>query len=379
VRSSIADASIAAVLAVLALLPLGVPALELGELHKHVPDWAAVLLSLAQTVPLILRRRAPATALLIIGAGFAAAQLLGAATGLAGLGVLVALYSCGRHQRRRRWQTAVIGTAAYGALAIGLAALGSPERPVDWVTFWVVLAAPWCAGSALRVQRERQAEHERLLAQRAVADARSAIARDLHDVVTHHVTAMVVQAESAVFTTDHLAHDERSAALASIGSSGRAALQDLRSLLDTLDPAHLDGESREPASVASLVERIRASGYPITLEAEHPELGVASAALLHDVARESVTNAMKHAPGAPVRLTLAMIENGSAVEFRVENALSPESSPADAGGGRGLAIMADRVAAVGGGFRAGPERDGTYRTTVRLPSDAREGTPAHDA
>ncbi|MCX7522688.1 histidine kinase [Microbacterium sp. STN6] len=367
VRPAVEDAAVALVVTVLALVPLGVPALELGGLKGHASGWAVVALSLAQTVPLLLRRRAPAVALVIIGAGFAAAQLLGADTGLAGLGVLVALYSCGRHQRRMRWQSVAVGTVAYALLALGLVAAGSPERPLDWVTFWVVLAAPWCAGAAVRTQRDRQEEHERLLARQAVADARTAIVRDLHDVVTHHVTAMVVQAESTVFATENLAADERSAALASIGVSGRAALQDLRALLDALDPAHLGGEPREAASVAGLVARLAATGYPITVEgAALADADAASAAVLHDVAREAVTNAMKHAPGMPVRLVLRAVEGGAAVELSVQNAV-PGDALGSAVGGRGLSIMSERVSEAGGTFDAGPTADGTYRATACLP------------
>ena len=129
-RARIIDVLIAAALVVLALLPLGVPALELGYLPDHAGTTAPVMLALAQTLPLAARRRMPAATLLVVGLAFAATQLLGADTGLAGLGLLVALYSAGRYARRRGW-LAGASAAAYALLAIALAAAGSPERPIE--------------------------------------------------------------------------------------------------------------------------------------------------------------------------------------------------------------------------------------------------------
>jgi signal transduction histidine kinase len=185
---------------------------------------------------------------------------------------------------------------------------------------------------------------------------------------------MVLQAESGVFATEQLGSDDRSAALASIGALGRAALHDLRSLLDALDPVDESGSARVPASVHRLVERIRTTGYPVSLHvADGVHLGPVTTAVVHDVCREAVTNAMKHAPGAPVHVQLTALGDAW-IELRIENPVPVASAsrrlPPPGGSGRGQRIMEGRVAAAGGSLQidAGP----TYRTTVRLPADARE-------
>jgi signal transduction histidine kinase len=361
----IVDVAIAIALAVLALLPIGVPALELGYLPDRTGTAASVLLALAQTLPLAARRRMPAAPLLVVGLAFAATQLLGSDTGLAGLGLLVALYSAGRHARRQRW-LAGASAAAYALLAIALASAGSPERPIDWVTFGVVLAAPWAAGMLVRTQVDRQREQQTLAAARAVSDARSAIARDLHDVVTHHVTAMVLQAESTAFATEQLGDDDRAHALTTIGGTGRSALRELRALLDALDPATAEDGRFDPArvDVAALVRRLQDTGYPVTLEQDAAlQPGPVASATLHDVAREALTNAMKHAPGIPVQCVLREVDG--ALELVVANRM-PVAPVGEGSGGRGSAIMAERMREAGGTLRACVD-GGSFLVTARLP------------
>lgn len=378
------DVLLAVVGSSVALLPLGVPALVLGELDRPTPPAVRVLLVLLQTLPLAASRRAPVSALAVTGSAWALAQLLGADTGLAGLALLVVLSRVGRYDDGRRVRTVVVGTVAYGAVVAGLVALGASERPIDWVTFWIVLAAPWLAGAAARARRRRQVEHERVLAARAVSDARGAIARDLHDVVTHHVTAMIVQAESTVFATEHLPPDDRTVALTEVGESGRSALRELRTLLDALDPDRVESTGRlgtpsGPADVRSLVDRLRATGYPVSLRVQDGvRLAPRASTVVHDVAREAVTNAMRHAPGAAVVLRIDRDDEGAVptTVLTVENELPGGVAAAVAvpRGGRGRGIMAERLAAVGGALRAGPHHadggDWTWRTVARLPAVA---------
>ena len=365
-RTRMIDVVIAIGLAGVALLPLGVRALELGYLTDRGTPLVAVLLTLAQTLPLLGRRRMPRTVLLLVGSGFAGTQLLGADTGLAGLGLFVALYSAGRYAPRRQVWLAIATAAAYAVLASTLAVAGSPERPLDWFTFGIVLAAPWAAGVLVRLRSDRRLLQERLDTARAVSDARAAIARDLHDVVTHHVTAMMLQAEATAFATEHLDHDDRSAALATIGGTGRSALQELRSLLDALDPSTAENDRRDPASadVAFLVGRLRETGYPVSFEQDMTlaPSPVASKAL-HDVAREALTNAMKHAPGLPVRCVLRGVDG--VLELIVSNPMSavPAAARSD---GRGSDIMATRMRDAGGTLDSRID-DRTFIVTARLP------------
>lgn len=153
VRDSIGAVALMA----LALLPLGIKGVQLGELHREVGSWAAVVLMAGQTLPLAVRRTQPALALLVIGVAFGVTQTIGADTGLAGLGLLIALYSCAAHLRRGRVVTIVGCGVGYLVLVAVLIAQGSPEEVIDWITFAAVLAVPWVAGELARRWRVEQA------------------------------------------------------------------------------------------------------------------------------------------------------------------------------------------------------------------------------
>jgi signal transduction histidine kinase len=346
------DAAGAATLLVVSLIPLGVEGLELGELHGHVPGWACVLLTIAQTIPLAARRWWSALALLIVGAGFVASQVTGADTGLAGLGLLVALYSCARHQRQGRFLTATVAFVVYAGLAAVLASEHSPNRPLDWFSFVGVLTLPWVLGEFVRRRSAEQSIRAERAADEAVAAARALLARDLHDIVTHHVTAMVIQAESAQYLPGGPDGDaERAFTFALLGRTGRHALTELRSLLGALDPAAVNGTSRDTADdIPQMVERLRDTGYPISLHVEGSVVGLPEdvAAAMRSVAREAVTNAMKHARGTEVSIALQATDD--VLTLTVANALSRDEEHES--GGRGIAGMTARVAETGGSFIA---------------------------
>lgn len=334
----------AAVLLLASLLPLGLAGLRVGELHREFPLWVQILLVIVQTLPLTVRRLRPASALAVIGVGFVVTQALGAETGIAGLGLLIALYSCAAYLRRA--PVAVIASCAVGymILVAVLVAQHSTERPIDWVTFPVVLAVPWIAGELMRRGRiEAAAAQERA--------ARSLLARDMHDIVTHHVTAMVVQAESARYLPGTTAGVvDRDAILESVGSTGRLALTELRSLLGTLDPDSPAG-TRDRADgdrISHMVHRLRGTGYPISLQTMGPVEQIPSeiTRVMRAVAREAATNAMKHARGEEVRL-LVRATAGFA-ELTVANAVLPGTLPSAAG--RGISGMMSAVTATGGEF-----------------------------
>lgn len=385
-RPLVRDSLGAIVLLMLSLLPLGVGGLRLGELDREYPWWVSASLVVAQTLPLVLRRTLPSLALLIIGVAFGVTQAFGADTGLAGLGLLIALYSCAAHLRRGRVAVAAASLVGYVILVAILIAEDSPEEPIDWVTFAAVLAVPWIAGELVRRWR---VEHSARL-ERAAADAdraaRSLLARDLHDIVTHHVTAMVMQAESARYLSDTPEGAvDRDTILATVGSTGRLALTELRTLLGALDPdASPQPQARahaqpQPAlavadEISSMVSRLQQTGYPISLEVNGPVHDVSAeiTGVMRSVAREAVTNAMKHARGEEVRLVISATDR--AVELVVTNVLSQGSRPmaashesdagADTADGRGTSGMKSRVADAGGLFSVDMTGD-QYRATAR--------------
>ena len=362
------DAIGALVLLVISLLPLGIPALKLGELHPSVPAIVGVPLTVLEVAPLALRRVMPTVALAIVGAAFVAIEITGASTGLGGLAVLVALYTVAAHQRRNRMLTAGAAAIVYAALCIVLHLAGSPERLLDWFTFAGVLALPWALGEAMRWRNAAHAERVQRAAEDAVRAHRAVLARELHDVVTHHVTAMVVQSESAQYL-DHADTAERDRVFAAVGETGRLALTELRTLLDTLDPETLPGDatmSPPGYDIVAMVGRLQDAGYPINLdapaEARLPDDDRAVA--LTSVAREALTNAMKHARGELVSVRLRV----SPLELLVTNPLPTGNGGSASSGGRGLAGMARRVEEAGGVFEAGPHGRSKFVVSVRWGS-----------
>jgi signal transduction histidine kinase len=380
------DGVLAAVLAVLAFAPeLSKVGAQLGDLPRRPADALSVMLALAQALPLAARRKFPATVLAVIGAAFAVDQARGYPTTFASLGLYLALYSAGAHQERLRRTATVVATAGYAVLALTLRRLGSPLGFADYFAFYLVIAVAWLAGGMMRRLREQGVERRRLAAEAAIAAERARIARELHDVVTHHVTAMVVQADAAQFLL--VSDPQRAAAgLASVSGTGRRALTELRYLLGVLeatgDQATLDpaGPDRTPApgAIADLVEQARAANQPVEfIEAGERRPRPAAVELAaYRVVQEALTNAMKHAAGARTHvlvnqhlrhIEVEVTTEGSAREGPAASASTPRA-PELSAGGRGLDGLRERVRVLGGELKAGPRPDGGFTVRASIPS-----------
>jgi signal transduction histidine kinase len=244
--------------------------------------------------------------------------------------------------------------------------------------FWVLTIGPWALGLVVRSRRRltdqlaargRELEAERaLFAAEAVRYERARIARELHDIVAHCVSVMVIQASAGQRLT---ATDPSLAAEAfdSIGEVAQQAEAEIGRLLDLLaatgeqrgaDGMQLIGELVTRASAAGLAVSCRFSGSADDLPAP-------AADAAYRVVQESLTNALKHAPGAPVDIVIA--DAGAQVEIGVRNgpAVGSPSGLERSGGGRGLAGMRERVAACGGELEAGQLEDGGWQVLARLP------------
>ncbi|SEG76767.1 Signal transduction histidine kinase [Thermomonospora echinospora] len=339
---------------------------QVGDLPARPFDALTVPVILLTCLPLAVRRRWPALCLALVTLGFAADQLR-AYHSFAGSALAIALVSAGAHLERRRYTTAAVLSAAYVLLAIALHRLGAPERLDGYVTFYLVTVLAWGIGAWLRSTRAAEAERRRHVAEATRAAERTRIARELHDVVTHHVTAMVVQAEAARYLT--AAPDRLDETLSAVTDTGRRAITDLRHLLDLLNPDHgTDARMPSVGELPALVEQTRRAGQPVefTAAGEPAESAGSAEFVAYRVVQESLTNALKYAHGSRTVVRVHYRDKEISVEVGTDGSGSPAASPG--GSGRGLAGLRDRVGALGGDFTADPRPDGGFVVRARIPS-----------
>ncbi|MCK9794233.1 histidine kinase [Isoptericola sp. 4D.3] len=384
-RPGVRDGLLAAVLAVLGFVPtLSAIGVELGDLPERPADVWTVVLVLAQSLPLAVRRRWPGACLAVVGTALALDQALSYPPTFASIGLYVAVYSAGAHLARFRRGAAALTTAGFAALAGTLSALGSPNRLPIFLTFYLVLVVIWMVGTGMRRRRAEEVAHRRLAASAAAADERARIARELHDVVTHHVTAMVVQADAAQYLL--AGTPERAGeGLAAISGTGRRALTELRHLLGVLEATgEAPTSERTPAlgSVEDLVERARQAGQPVewTEDGERRDRPDAVELAAYRVVQEALTNALKHAPGRPTAVHLRHGDAWLEVEVRTEgpavqdgdSAAAPDApqvaEPGAPRGGRGLAGLRERVRVLDGDLEAGRLPGGGFVVRARIPA-----------
>ncbi|WP_370932467.1 sensor histidine kinase [Amycolatopsis sp. cg13] len=365
-----ADRWLAGLVTVLAFTPpLSLIGTTFGGLPSRAPDAGSVLLTLGMTVPIAVRTRWPAVCLAVTGLSFACYESLGYDATFGGLALVLALYSAGAHQRRFRIPLALGASAAYAVFYLVLRLRGSPERPIDAVVFYAALAAAAVIGGLVRGRRIAEAERRRLEADAAAAAERARLARELHDVVSHHVTAMVVQSGAAQVLAESPARVAE--ALGSIGESGREALRELRSLLGVLEATgeRVPGrDSPSLRSVSDLVRRARIGGQPIEFaeEGERPELSAEAGLTAYRVVQEALTNAVKYATGRPT--TVRIGNRPEEVDLEVTTEGSTPGIADGLSGGRGLDGLRDRVREVGGELTAGAGPDGRFRVHARIPA-----------
>jgi signal transduction histidine kinase len=337
---------------------------QLGDLPGRPLDAFGLVALVLECLPLAVRRRWPGVSLALVSLGFVLASLgryhLVASTALG-----FVLLSSGANLERYRKTAVLVLSIAYGGLAIGLVRLGSPEGAGGFATFYLVLACCWGAGAWLRATRAAEAEKRRRVAETTRAAERTHIARELHDVVAHHVTAMVVQAEAARYLTG--APDRLDQALQAVGDTGRRATTDLRHLLDLLDP----GDGADPRSptvgrLLTLVEQTRLAGQPVAFTEEGTPAGDAGSADLvaYRVVQEALTNAVKHARSSPTAVRVHHRAGDITVEVSTEGSAASNLT----GSGRGLAGLRERVDLLGGDFDAGPRSGGGFTVRARIPA-----------
>jgi signal transduction histidine kinase len=261
----------------------------------------------------------------------------------------------------------VLGGATWALVA------GAPGLIVGIVVTPVLVAALGIALGRLRGTADRLAEAERGTAaeqaRRAVLEERTRIAREMHDVVAHHLSAIAVRAESA----PHRAPADPSAEFGAIAAAARDALADMRRLLGVLradDPDRPGAPVPSIDGIPGLVAGLRASGVAVELDvAGTPRAAPGDVGLVaFRVVQEALSNAARHATGAEVTVRVRWLPD--AVRVQVHNGAGDDNGAGEdtgSGGGTGLVGMRERVAAVGGFLVAGPGPDG-YTVDATLPT-----------
>jgi len=241
------------------------------------------------------------------------------------------------------------------------------------IIFTVVTVAVDSLGSRLRAQRAlaTQTEHTEVeRARRAVLEERTRIARELHDVVAHHMSLIAVRAETAPYRLSGLSEPAR-AEFASLSEVAREAMAEMRRLLGVLRQNQAPALAPQPqlADLPALVDAARRAGVsvelsvPAALGQVPPGVGVCA----YRIVQESLSNASQHAPGAAV--TVSLDHDSGAILLRVANGPGEPVGPSGNGGrpGHGLTGMRERVALLGGSLSAGPAPDGGFEVSAVLP------------
>lgn len=342
------------------------------EEPSSVP-WAPVVLS---TVPLAGRRRYPlASFVVVLGAGLA---IGGSASWITVLACVVGAYSAVVHSRHRTTAIAVLVVAA--ALS-GFAFRNAEPLLPGWSSPGFVLLVAGMLASLVRflqlrlaASRDRVTELRAAQAEatrRAVEEERARIAAELHDVVTHNVSVMVIQAGAARKVMD-MAPEQSKEALLAVEAGGRAAMSELRHVMGLLaapDHERADGLEPQPglARFDALVARVRAAGTPVSVRVSLPpeplSTGVDLAA--YRVVQEALTNTVKHARGAQASVAIGYTD--ACLEVEITDTGGAGDSPPVRGSGRGHVGLRERLAVYGGELTAGPAPTGGYRVTARIP------------
>jgi signal transduction histidine kinase len=337
---------------------------------------AALVLSAARALPLVV---APLVAAL---------ELTAAAVGVpvdepASWVVVLALacLSAGLHAPDTRGGTSLLSVVA--ALGLVMASLGwLTEFEPDTMFGLLASVGPWAVGRSLNVALARNrelataAERERLERRTAVAAAAAAererIARELHDLLAHSLSVMVVQASLAEDLVrrdpgacEEALHEVQQAGRDALGETGRL----LRLIRDDDDELGLQPQ-RGLADLADLVGEYRRAGLDVALDLDAAVTSLPMGVELstYRIVQEALTNALRHAPGS--RVIVRVARRGREVEVDVRNGPGSAASPAAVASGHGLVGVRERVALFGGTLRAGPTADGGFELAATLPTRA---------
>jgi signal transduction histidine kinase len=349
----------------------------------HHPDATTVIMLVLAAAPLLVRRIWPIPVFAVVLALNAGAGLWSPVHAVNGLALLIALYTVASMRPRRDalvcaglleltvvtglllfagggwWYDAVFASGMVAA-ALGLGLYAAARR--------AYLAE--LHDRAERLERERDQQ-----AALAAAAERARIAREMHDIVAHHLTVMTTLAEAAI-AASATSPERATDVMRSVAATGRRALADTRKLLGVLRqrPGQDPGEALQPvpdlAQLDTLIEQVRSAGLDTSLEirGQAPDMPAGVQLAVYRLVQEALTNTLKHGgAGARARVRLRYLPGELLVD--VDDDGSGSAAPAPAGVGGGLLGMAERIRAYGGDVRAGPRQPAGWAVSARLPLD----------
>jgi signal transduction histidine kinase len=279
--------------------------------------------------------------------------------------LLLAVYSAAAHTGGRE---SLLAAAMTSGIAITVLNIPEGINPDSVVFFGLILGAPWAAGRAVRGRRlkDMQLEDEKARAAAAILEERAQIGRELHDVVAHSISVMVVQARGGRRVLDTDPADARDA-FATIEQVGQQALDEMRRLLGMLRTSDdVLALSPQPSlrELDTLVEQVRAAGLPVRVDVEGDPRDLPPGVDLSAfrIVQEALTNALKHAGPARARVLLRYGLDDLELEISDDGA-----GAGDGTAGYGLVGLRERVSVYGGELSAGNRPGGGYALRVRLP------------
>ncbi|MFF8727803.1 sensor histidine kinase [Streptomyces sp. NPDC015171] len=350
----------------------------------RTPDVLSLVLMLAGAAALVFRRRTPRTVLAVTGTVSLVECVTGDPRAPVTMSAVVALYTvAATTDRATTWRLGLLTMTVLTAAAMLAGPLPWYAQENLGVLAWTGIGAT--AGDAVRSRRavvqairdraeraERTREEE---ARRRVAEERLRIARDLHDVVAHHIALVNVQAGVAAHVMDKRP-DQAKEALAHVREASRSALDELRATVGLLRQSGDPEAPTEPAPGLSRLEELadtfRSAGLPVAVARadEGTELPAAVDLAAYRIVQEALTNVRKHA-GAAASAEVSVVRVGRSVEVTVVDdgagGAAAQGDGPDAGGGHGLLGMRERVTAVGGTLTTGPRYGGGFRVHAILP------------
>lgn len=363
-----------------------------GPVDAPLP--VVIAAGLAVVAPIAWLRTYPLTVAVVVGAAFMAFRVLEIPEGtMSSVALFLALYGAGAYGRRRARDVVRLGVIV--VMLVGLAWSLEFDSTILGANLFVARAfvlafnvfffvSAWVLGELARGRREREAElaartrelevERERNAERAVIEERLRIARELHDVLAHHVSVMGVQAGAARRVLSRQPEQAR-AALAGIEQSSRQAVVELQRMLGFLRSDDLETEpavDRSPQPgllhLEQLVADVRAAGLPVDLQVEGhvTDLPTALDLSAYRIIQEALTNTLKHG-GEAATAQVTVRRSPAALEIQVEDdGLGPGFAEQRADG-KGLVGMRERVGLAGGELETGPRAGGGFRVQARLP------------